>query len=152
MRRWTIFALLLAPAAAQAQDLDGAQAFVAAIYATYDGAGEPGTPVDPPARLFEPVLAEAIAADTAKAAAAEEVGALDFDPFCQCQDGEPFTAQVAPAVAVGDAAEVRVRFTNLDRESRLRYTLVQTPAGWRIADIDDGEEWSLRALFFPGAP
>jgi len=75
----------------------------------------------------------------AKDSSGGEVGALDGDPLCDCQDYGRLSVQIVslrqpnPRSA---SASVRVTFGPHDFRN-LRLSLVQTPAGWRVADVVD---------------
>lgn len=98
-----------------------------------------------PDHYFDPRLANAMIKDAKEAAARDEVGALDGDPICNCQDNEPFRATVGPVTLRNGHALAVVTFRNFKPIS-LRYDLISTTNGWRIHDIHaDGH--SLRALF-----
>src|SRR5438132_1395099 len=71
-----------------------------------------------------------------------EGGYVDGDPICQCQDPDGLHAKVgrvtmqAPAKAL---AEVILDYTD-STARRVRFSLVRTAAGWRIADVASGDE------------
>lgn len=138
--------LLLAalPVAARAQ-ASGAQAFLETLYAPYLAGDGGGQSFDRPGRLFEPVLARAMALDDERARKADEVPALDGDPFVDAQDWQVADLSVR-AVETGDRATAAVSFTNFGERKSLAVVLVRTPAGWRIFDIT-GAGGSLRALY-----
>lgn len=148
---WLAAGVVLVPAAAQAADLQDAataRAFVERIYADYARDSGHAAIDDDFATIFEPQLASAMQADGDAAAAAGEMGKLEADPFCQCQDWEPFTAQVGDVYAIGDTAKVTVRFHNFD-DRAVTLDLVETSAGWRVSDVTSGD-FRLRALFLGG--
>jgi len=140
-----IAAALAAPAA-QAQDQASVRAFLTDIYRHYGSEKQKGASLDDPKRWFEPGLADAMRRDAREAARRGEVGALDGDPFCDCQDFEWFTAKIGPITVAKRSARAVVRFRN-GRPMRLVYDLVSTHAGWRIRDIA-WPEGHLRRLFF----
>ena len=79
-------------------------------------------------------------------AAKGEVGALDFDPFCSCQDDE-ITAVTVEAKPQGpDKAEVTVSFRNFRKPHTTRLSMIKTAGGWRVADIHTKDVPSLTAL------
>lgn len=134
---------------ALAAEPSGARAFVEGLYAQYDGAVEP----DPDNRrflgLFAPELRALLAEDYRRSAAANEVGAMDFDPFCACQDVEGMTHAVQSVDATAEGAAVAVEnrwlFPDSDTRVRLVYRLQPAPGGgWAIADIAMPEMPSLR--------
>jgi hypothetical protein len=84
-----------------------------------------------------------------------EVGALDYDPVCQCQDWGPFTllsvkiVSSTAASAVVDATFRNFEGRNADHQT-VRFDLVRTGDGWRIHDIHSRDAPSLVALFQAG--
>lgn len=99
-------------------------------------------------RFLVPELAERVLADRAHSEATGEIGALDFAPLWDSQD--PAASQLA--IRPGAAADtVTVEFVHPGHSERttLTYRLVQTPEGWRIADIEYAEGRSLRAVLTP---
>ena len=117
------------------------QQFIARVYAGY--ARESFSPLDKPASVFDPVLAGAIREDARLAHG--EVGYLDGDPLCDCQDFGKISVQVRkldrPAK---DRANALVHVDLGIGEARdLNLKLVLTKAGWRIADVGSKEQPSL---------
>jgi hypothetical protein len=134
-----IFLYLAALAAAH--QAESPRAFLQRIYAGYAHANY--NPLDHPDRVFAPRLTAAIRED--ERLAKGEVGYLDGDPVCQCQDPDGLHAKVARVTQQGPAkaqAEVIVDFTD-STARRLRFSLVRTAAGWRIADVAVSDEPSL---------
>ena len=109
------------------------------------------SPLTHPDRYFAPRLLHAIRADE-RLARPGYVGYLDFDPLCQCQDTSGFHPKVVNVSATShNAAAARVQLSfrppAKPQISTARITLVDTPAGWRIADIASNDAPSLlRAL------
>ena len=136
--------LFLAAAAAQPQ-AETPRAFLEHAYASYRNPHF--NPFDHLDRYFAPRLIAAINEDSRLAHG--EVGYVDGDPICQCQDPDGLHAKVARVAQQGPAkaqAEVIVDFTD-STARRVRFSLVRTAAGWRIADVSSGDEPSfLRAI------
>ena len=135
----------LALAAATAEPLQTPRAYVERLYASYRK--ENFNPLAHPARYFTPRLTAAI--DEDERLANGEVGYLDGDPICGCQDPHGLRATVI-GVSEERRGEVKVRvsiaFTG-DKPRPATLTLVSTKAGWRIADIASPDEPNLlRAL------
>jgi hypothetical protein len=120
-------------------------AYMERLYARY---GDPSfNPLTNPDFYFAPKLATAIEEDSRLASG--EVGYLDGDPICQCQDPAGLQAVVANERMIGaDKAEVRVSIGLTGYQPRpATFRLVMTSAGWRIADVSSADESSLlRAL------
>jgi len=143
----------VAPAVAvvePARDAASARAFLASIYRHYRKGG-PGAPLGKPELLFEPVLAAAIRKDADAAEAAGDIGKMDADPFCNCQDFEAIAPSYGPVTIAGDKAEVTVGFTNFDTPVSTRFTLLWTRAGWRVFDMEYPEGGTFRAMYLPAS-
>ena len=128
-----LVAALLAPA-------ETPRAFVDRIYAGYRDADY--NPLDRPERLFAPPLVAAIRQDSRLSR--DEVGWLDGDPLCQCQDHqglEPVLGEVRRA-ARSATADILLRFPGYD-DRHVRLRLVRTASGWRIADVATADDPSL---------
>ena len=133
----------------------GPQGFLAGLYAHYPVAGKahPFDPVGPRAsQVFDAPLVALIRRD--QRSAKDEVGALDGDPLCDCQDDGGMTWKIAKLAPQGPdkaVAQVRLTFpeTPRPRIDDLTVALVKTPAGWRIHDISSRDTPSLRGLFLP---
>jgi hypothetical protein len=132
-----LLAALLAPATAA----ETPRAFVERIYAGYRDAEY--SPFAVPERFFAEPLAAAMAEDSRLSHG--EVGFLDGDPLCQCQDPSGLQAlirEVRRPTRKTAIAQIRLRLTGYEpREVRLR--LVRGQSGWRIADIGTADTPSL---------
>ena len=131
----TLFAL------AAAQTAETPRQFVTRAFAGYRSASF--NPLDKPERWFAPRLIAAIR-DDAKLAHGE-VGYLDGDPICQCQDPDGMRPSVVRAALHGrDQATVKVSIGwPHDKPRPATFSLVRTTAGWRIADVSSADEPSL---------
>ncbi len=105
-RRWTIAALCTLPLGARGQT-STPDFFLRAIYDPYLKADFKGQPYWQVSRFFAPELARAIEADMREAK--------------RRGDGPKATGEVS--------------FDNLGKPTKVTIDLVQTQAGWRIADI-----------------
>jgi Protein of unknown function (DUF3828) len=132
--------LLLAAAAAQAAETPSA--FIRRIYAGYvDQNYDPLRRMD---RIFAPPLVAAIREDARLAHG--EVGYLDGDPLCDCQDWAKIGATIrnlTQPTKHSAVATVRLTYGTGDAPRDLKLQLVQTPAGWRVADVGAADEPSL---------
>ena len=135
-------ALALAAAAAQSA-AESPRAFVERVYAGY--CKSDFSPFTRPERWFAPRLLAAIRED--ERLAQGEVGYLDGDPICQCQDSDGLRATVTKIVVQDrDHARVRVSIGLSGYAARpAALTLVRTGSGWRIADVSSTQETSLLA-------
>ena len=130
-----LFALLLAAS----QPAEDPAAFIRRVYAGYDHSGY--SPLLNPDKLFSPKLTAAIHQDSSGG----EVGYLDGDPLCDCQDYERITARIVSMRRPNTkSATARVHVTLGPKDARdLKLSLVLTGAGWRIADVVDPRGHSL---------
>ena len=134
--------ILLWFAAAAAAPAETPQAFIKRIYAGY--ADENFSPLRHPERIFAPELLAAIREDARLAKG--EVGYLDGDPLCDCQDWVKIGAEIRkltrPTRTSADAT-VHVTYGIPGEDKDLRLKLALTPQGWRVADVGAPEEPSL---------
>jgi len=137
-----MLALLLAAATPAAADTP--RGFVAAVYAHYRN--HDYSPFKQPEKVFAPPLLAAIKED--ERLAQGEVGYLDGDPLCDCQDYERITATITGYQKLTPGlANVRVHVDlGLKQARDLKLKLARTRAGWRIADIVRADESLLDAL------
>jgi hypothetical protein len=136
-----ILAWLLAAALAPASAAEPPRAFLERLYAGYRDPDY--SPLARPERVFAAPLVAAIRED--QRLSRDEVGYMDADPLCQCQDPaglRPLIGEVRRPTARTAAARILLRFGgDGDREVSLR--LVRTPSGWRIADVATPESPSM---------
>jgi hypothetical protein len=135
--------MLLALLVATAPTAETPRAYMERIYASYRD--KDFSPFDHPNLYFAPRLLAAIKEDARLAHG--EVGYVDGDPICQCQDTDGLHAKVARVTTQGAKAlaEVVLDFTD-STARRVKFSLVRTGAGWRIADV-----WSPDERSFLGA-
>jgi hypothetical protein len=133
----------LALALAAAAPADTPRTFMERLYASYHDTDY--SPFNHPERVFAPRLLAAIRED--ETLAKGEVGYLDGDPVCQCQDTDGLKAAVTRVTAGGAGkASVRVSIGLAGEAPRpAQFTLLRTKAGWRIADVSSADEASLLA-------
>ena len=131
---------LAAALLAAAPPAETPRAFLESVYAGYSD--EDYSPLARPRRVFARPLVAAIKEDGRLSDG--EVGYMDADPLCQCQDHSglrPLIGQVA-----GDSktatADIALNFSGSDRRD-IEVKLVRSGAGWRIADIATADEPSL---------
>lgn len=117
------------------------RAFVERIYAGYGDVEY--SPFAVPERFFAAPLVAAMEEDSRLSYG--EVGFLDGDPLCQCQDPSGLDAVVRDIRQPGPrtaTARILLRLAGADRRD-LSLRLVRTAAGWRIADIATPDSPSL---------
>ncbi|MEA2998685.1 MAG: hypothetical protein QOK17_518 [Sphingomonadales bacterium] len=132
----------LAFAAAPVPAAETPRHFVERLYAGYRR--QDYSPLARPTLVFAPPLAAAISED--RRLSGDEVGFLDGDPVCDCQDPAGLRARIAELPPRGPA-EATIRVTlrfGQSREGRLlTLRLARTAAGWRIADVATPDSPSL---------
>jgi hypothetical protein len=142
---------VLADQSGAAPNLGAAKAFLTRLYASYR------QKVDPPDYLgakhapavFTPHLVELIRLD--EKTAGGEVGILDSDPICACQDWVGLKLQnltVSPAGPGKARADVVLNYS--PDIVRLTFDLEDQGKGWRIADIHSQDTPSLVGLLEDG--
>jgi hypothetical protein len=141
-----------APVAATGPDADAAKAFLNGLYAHYKASSSNGATWAP----MDANVKEVFDADTAKLLAADtralkgEVGEIDGDWLCDCQDWGSIVAAVTVTQASPTAAKAIATFHDTqvadDHPRRDTFDLVKTPAGWRIHDMGTAQDPSLRAV------
>jgi hypothetical protein len=129
------FALLLVAS----QPAEDPASFIRRVYAGYSESGY--SPLSKPDDVFSPKLTAAINKDSSGG----EVGYLDGDPLCDCQDYERISANiVSMRRASAKTASANIHVTLGPSEVRdLKLSLVLTKSGWRIADVVDPRGHSL---------
>jgi hypothetical protein len=125
-----------APASA---DTAKAKAWVSDIYRFYTPAGgakgAPWITNKDVKRYFEPALAKRILKDRETAEKNHDLPLLDSDPFVDGQDWDIKSYTVTVDVASTGKSVATVSFVSAGTAMTIKLDLVQTPAGWRIADI-----------------
>lgn len=110
----------------------------------YAGYRDPNfNPFDHPERTFDRRLISAMNEDARLAQG--EVGYVDADPVCQCQEPAGMRATVVSVKLQGAnkaTANVSLRFGE-SMPRPVRFSLVRTKAGWRIADVSSSDEPSF---------
>jgi hypothetical protein len=133
--------MLLALLLAGSTPAETPKAWMERVYASYRTPDF--SPFKHPERYFAPRLLAAINEDSRLAHG--EVGYLDGDPICQCQDADGMRPRVLRVTSQGAGkASVQVLIDWVDSTARkARFTLVRGRGGWRIADVASGDERSL---------
>jgi len=124
--------------------------FVDGIYKHYLGKDSKGLSLSSSAairRYFAPPLADAMVKDFAAAHKAGEVPMLNGDPFVDAQDWEISNIKSAVKSTGASTAVATVTFIQFMEPRTVTLELVNTPAGWRIADIGWVRGGSLRTLY-----
>ena len=136
-----LVALLAIAGAAQAQSLANARGFVAGLYDAY-AHSDPDYLGRQARRVFSPRLLALIRRDARDAHG--EVGALDGDPICDCQDWGKTGIDRLDVTSQGvGRATAKVRFRNQGQATDLTLDLVSFGGRWRIDDIHTNDTPSL---------
>jgi hypothetical protein len=134
-------AFLLAALLSPALPAETPRAFVERLYAGYRDPDY--NPLAKPGRIFAPALVAEIKEDVRLSR--DEVGYMDGDPICQCQDAAELRhsiEEIGPETGKAATARIRLDFGASDRR-QLTLRLVRTGSGWRIADIATADDASL---------
>ena len=117
------------------------KAYMERLYASYRDASF--NPLSHPSLYFTPRLVAALKEDARLAKG--EVGYVDGDPICQCQDADGPQAYVTGVTQKApDQAEVHVSIGLTGYEARpATFSLIMTHRGWRIADVSSPDEPSF---------
>ena len=117
------------------------RAFLERTYSSYRNSDF--SPLVKPAQFFAPPLTAAILED--QKLSHGEVGFLDGDPLCDCQDTGGMRVRIISLERSGTGASARVlvTFAPTSDTRDIRLKLAWTPAGWRISDVKTRSEPSL---------
>lgn len=144
---FALTALLAAPgsaAFAAGPSARSAEQFLREIYAKYTHDGKPVAFVYPNARTIADAGMLALLKRDQEMSKGE-VGAMDSDPICRCQDWNAIKVTSLHVAARGAAADADVTIADGDDVQKIHYALVWTKDGWRIHDIGAKDEPSLIA-------
>ena len=134
--RWVLALWFMAlPVAASAGEPSGARLFMqGALAFALHGDADPRAPAY--LRFFTRQLADAMLLDGSQS----EIGVIEAEVLCQCQDNEGLKAQVQRVAVVGGGVAVRVHYSaGRDWRHDATFILHRDNRQWRIADIwDDG--------------
>jgi Protein of unknown function (DUF3828) len=140
-----MFAGAPAAMAVQAPDLPAAQAFVTGLYAAYHGKG-PDYLGRQAGAVFAPLLLRLIRRDATETPAGD-VGALDGDPICDCQDAGVLRDVAVTITGEGPGRARAVVHFRLSRERRtVTLDLAAVQGHWRVSDVRTADTPSLVAL------
>jgi hypothetical protein len=132
---------------AAAPDAASARAFVENLYSHYPS-NPNGRAFDPTgknaSKVFDPGMIAAFREDARLAKG--EVGFVDADPLCQCQDDGGMKSKVVSVTMAGpNAADAVVNLQFPDATLALTLHLVPVNGAWRIYDLSTGDVKSYRA-------
>lgn len=125
------------PAARAVEAERAVRSFVDALFAGYEDDGALADFFGDPAATFEPEMAQRMATLYAQSADSGMYhDAFEADPVCACQDFGKFSHTIRTVDVSGDRAKVTLSTANFGETQIRTLQLVETPAGWRIYDID----------------
>ncbi|WP_029415192.1 DUF3828 domain-containing protein [Brevundimonas bacteroides] len=130
---------------------EGPEAFARAIYGMYATGGPQG---EPPAPGQDPIYSRTLNALIGNdfRAAGGEVGTIDYDIFCQCQDQEGFAVNsMAAAQSDENTAAVSVVFTNMGEQKTAILNLVREGGNWKVDDVEMGMNESVKDILTEAA-
>lgn len=142
---WAAIIVVIAPACA-AQDASSPTAFVQQTYARYTNTTKEWDTLraDAPS-LFDSALLALIRED--QRLAQGEVGALDHDPLCSCQDVDSFKVTAIEVTPQGKGqAKATVRFVNGGQSVQIGLSLTQKAGQWRISDVQEPAVLSTKSF------
>jgi hypothetical protein len=133
------------------KDVDSVRVFVRSIYAQYaQDKPEPTLLTDRAGQFFTPSLLAQIRQDQ-KNTKDGQVGILDHDPICGCQDYSDLRIIEPILVKPGkNVAFVQVTLKNLGKISVITYRMVFDGGHWLIDDISEDGILSLQAFLKQG--
>jgi hypothetical protein len=96
-------------------------------------------------KYFTRHMADLLARDARCSRSSGEICRIDFLPIWSSQDPAAMDLIVSPAV--DGTVEVAFKYPGKRDPMKLRYSVVRTTSGWRIANIaNPNEGWSLNAI------
>jgi hypothetical protein len=133
-----------------ADDVESARHFLEQLYAKYTVLEKEPNPLgNDGAKLFAPELLALIREDQRRSMG--EVGLLDHDPICSCQDFENLKVTEIQASPAGqNRAKAKVSFVNGGNAVEVGFLLVRKSGQWRILDIQEPDVPSLKRYLKEG--
>ncbi|MDE1162969.1 MAG: DUF3828 domain-containing protein [Acidobacteriaceae bacterium] len=126
----------------KAQDTAPVHDFVDGIYA-WDSNDQADDPL-PDEKVYTPALIH-LFHDDQRRAGKGNIGKLDFDPLCSCQDAGGLKYALGPISMSGfTTSKVTVHLSDSNFSSNITLFLRRTPKGWRIDDVQTNKIASLR--------
>lgn len=136
-----LFPFLLYCVSASAQGGTSAKEFLSSLYKGYQSPKEVDYLGKAADSIFTPELLKLIREDEKQADG--EVGNLNYDPICNCQDFEISGVQITIKKLKKTEMEADVHFVNSGTEVNLVFRLVANGSRWRIGDIKSKSTPSL---------
>ena len=145
IRYLLVAGLVVMSGAARAQSLPEAQSFVTELYSAYQRQPGPDYLGKQIAQVFAPDLVALIKREAASVPKGD-VGALDGDPICDCQDWQISKVEVTVSAPTPGAASAEVRFQNAGEPRQVRLDLVPVQGHWRVGDVHTPDMPSLAKM------
>jgi hypothetical protein len=139
----TAASMLAAPAVAADPDVDAARLFIEQVYRAYCGMCEVPFERRAPKLLSRGLLA--LVEKDRRATPRGDVGALDGDPICDCQDHSINGVRVVAQESGAGRATAVAQFRNFGEPKTVRLDLVIEKGGWRIDNIHTDDMPDLAA-------
>lgn len=140
-----IAGLLAITGSAEAQSLPEAQTFVTGLYSAYQRQPGPDYLGKQIGAVFAPDLIALIKREAASVRKGD-VGALDGDPICDCQDWQISKVEVTVSAPKPGAALAEVRFQNAGEARQVRLDLIAVQGRWRVGDVHTPDMPSLAKM------
>ena len=139
---------MMAPLCANAQTPKQAEDFVRGIYAKYNTERGVDTTSKGGGAYFSPSLLDLIRKEERRTKPGD-VGVLDFDPICSCQDSDGLSLawlDVKPGATGTAVAVATLHYPDSSEDIRVELSLKWFREGWRIDEISTKDVPSLRKL------
>jgi hypothetical protein len=126
--------LLFAPGLAFGQKLGDVRAFVLALYGNYERDADANY-LNSPEKVFTPRVLALMEAE-ARTIKPGDMGVIESDPLCDCQDSTGLTGvTVAPSVAGPGRVRADVKFTISSQPVAVTLDIAAVNGAWRVADV-----------------
>ena len=141
MIRWVLLSavcLVGASVPLHAQTAEDAERFVRGVYAKYYPLGDSKAEPYRAADVVTPSLAALFTLDGQLNERFQEIGAINADPFCDCQDDDGLRVTLVKASLSGTGratANVSMRFPPGTYHSNVRLLLKSSNGEWRVDDF-----------------
>jgi hypothetical protein len=133
-----------------AADLNGAQVFIEKLYSHYPRGMRTFDPLGPAAAsIFDESFVSLLRENVRRTPKGYE-GAIDWDPFCSCQDDDGMAVKIEPVRWFGPLAAkafVQIQFAPTQPATeRIELDLIAMHGQWRVHDVRTKAVPSLRAV------
>ena len=136
-----ILAVVAFVSPAHADPASSAKSFLLQVYAPYL---RPGVPTEW-TRWLAPDLV-ALLKRSQRLTPPDEVGVPAGDPICDCQERDLHGLAITTEPGEANEAIGTASFTNVGRQTSIRFRLIATARAWRIADVTGADGVGLRRM------